>query len=277
MENIKPSPAISVSADTSIRETLRTMREHNVGSVLINNHQAPHELQGIFTERDLLKWVGEIEKNDSWDKSISTVMTRKMLTLNVLEIDQAADVMIEHGFRHCPIVYEGADGRTHVAGVVSMRDLFKGLVKSRKHEAVLNQFADKRVLMLGHGKSERELQTKLLESHVHLVLIEEDFEIKSLNLDALIPSVLSSDLFVMDLDGFPAQTWALVLKRLLDEKKRPPVFIVYDPVHQDSRSVLTLKQLSKGAVIHLYPKPINLLEYLRQMERALKVGVKSLA
>jgi CBS domain-containing protein len=269
MENLRPSPAISVNADTTIREALRIMKEHNVGSVLVNSYSPPHELQGIFTERDLLKWVSDIEKTNAWDKSIATIMSKKMITLSVLEIDQAAETMIKHNFRHVPIVYESEDGRSHVAGVISMRDLFKGFVAERKQKAILEKYTSKRVLVLARTKSERELQAKLLESHVNLVFHEQNFEVSGVDPALVVPDVLSSDLFVMDLDHFSADSWVKVLKSLLAEKKRPPVFIVYDPVLQDPRSVLALKQLSQGSVLHVFPKPINLLEYLRQMEKSL--------
>jgi len=275
MENLRPSPAISVNSDVSIREVLRIMKEHNVGSVLVNSYSPPHQLEGIFTERDLLKWVGDIAHNDAWDKSIATIMTKKMVTLNVLELDRAAETMIRHNFRHVPIVYDSEDGRQHVAGVISMRDLFKGMVAERKQQKLLEQFTSKRVLVLARERSERELQQKLLEDHVNLVFHDPmagaatDGAGYPLDAAKVVPDVLSSDLFVMDLDHLPAEAWVKILKKVLGEKKRPPVFIVYDPVMQDAKSVLALKQLSSGAVVHVFPKPINLLEYLRQMEKAL--------
>ena len=278
MQELRPSPAISVNSDVSIREVLRIMKEHNVGSVLVNSYSPPHALEGIFTERDLLKWVADIAHNDAWDKSIATIMTKKMITLNVLELDQAAETMIRHNFRHVPIVYDSEDGRSHVAGVVSMRDLFKGMVAERKQKKLLEQFNAKRVLVLARERSERELQQKLLADHVNLVFHVPAEETAggvpdagaSLDPARVIPDVLSSELFVMDLDHLPSEAWVGILKSVLSEKKRPPVFIVYDPVMQDPRSVLALKQLSQGSVIHVFPKPINLLEYLRQMEKSLK-------
>jgi CBS domain-containing protein len=275
LQNTKPSPAISVTSDTSIRETLRIMRKHNVGSVLINSYSAPHGLEGIFTERDLLKWVGEIEKNNAWDKAISTIMTRKMITLNVLELDRAAEIMLEHGFRHVPIVYDSAqDGLRHVAGVVSMRDLFQSLIAERKERQVLNRFQGKRVYVLAHSQAERELQRKLLEDHVDLVVNNQEFSARMIDRKSLISSALSADVVVMDLDHFSPDFWVEVLRRVLAEKNRPDVFLVYDPVLQDPKNVASLKQLSQGAVLHVFPKPINLLEYLRQLEKSLR-NVKS--
>jgi hypothetical protein len=223
----------------------------------------------------LLKWVGEIEKNQAWDKAISTIMTKKMITLNVLEIDRAADVMLQHGFRHVPIVYESAQGGLrHVAGVVSMRDLFQGLVAERKEVQVLNQFRGKRVFVLAHSQNERELQRKLLEDHVDLVVTDQDFSAKMIDRQALLSSALASEVLVLDLDHFAPDFWVEILRRVLGEKKRPAVFLVYDPVMQNPKNVASLKQLSQGAVLHVFPKPINLLEYLRQLEKSLK-GVKA--
>jgi CBS domain-containing protein len=275
MQNVKPSPAIAVTSDTSIRETLEIMRKHQVGSVLVNSYAAPHGLEGIFTERDLLKWVDEIQKNDAWDKAISTIMTKKMITLNVLEIDRAAEVMLQHGFRHVPIVYDSTeDGLRHVAGVVSMRDLFQGLVAEKKEKQVLNQFQGKRVFVLAHSRAERELQRKLLEDHVDLTVSEQDFSAKMIDRKGLVSSALASDAVILDLDHFASDFWVEILRRILSEKKRPAIFLVYDPVMQDPKNVSSLKQLSQGAVLHVFPKPINLLEYLRQLEKCLK-SVKS--
>ncbi len=269
MQQLRPSPAISVPANTSIRETLRIMREHNVGSVLVMAYAPPHALEGIFTERDLLKWVGEIEKNQAWDKDISTIMTKSMVTLNLMEVDRAPEVMFQHSFRHLPIVYE-SDGFRQVAGVISMRDLFKRLVAERKQKTVLERYQGKRVVVLAHSKRERDLQKNLLETHVDFQLIDQDFDSTPIDLEAAIPTILAGDLFLLDLDHFSSETWVKVLKKLLSLKKRPPMFVVYDPVLQDPKNIAALKQLSQGSVLQVFPKPINLLEYLRQIEKQLR-------
>jgi CBS domain-containing protein len=273
VKNLRPSPAISVNSDTSIGEALRIMRENNVGSVLVNSYSPPHALEGIFTERDLLKWVGEIQKNNAWDKSIATIMSKKLITLDLLDMERAAEIMLEHGFRHVPIVYE-TGGASHVAGVISMRDLFKSFVVERKQKKVLEQHQGKRVLVLAHSSFERELQKKLLKDHVDLVLVEQDFEKETPDPRDLISRILASDLLVLDLDHFKSDFWVSILKGLLAEKERPPIFLVYDPVLQEAKNIVALKQLSQGSVIQLFPKPINLLEYLRLMERGLKSGLK---
>ena len=276
--SITPSPAITVPSNTTIRETLRVMRENQVGSVLVNDYQYPHGFAGIFTERDLLKWVGEIEKHGSWDTAIATIMTKKVVTLNLLEIDRAPEIMVEYNIRHIPIVYDATDGGRVVAGVVSMRDLFRGMIQDRKVEKTVQQFKGRRTLLLAHSERERETQRRLLSDHLDLQVIPGDFE-KLPNptgeLGALIPAILAGDLFIFDLDRFPSAFWPVLLKKLLDEKHRPEILIIYDPFLQEPKSVQVLRQLSKGSVLHVFPKPLNLLEYLRRIEKCLSESVKS--
>jgi CBS domain-containing protein len=245
------------------------MRENNVGSVLVTSYSPPHALEGIFTERDLLKRVEEIRNYDAWDKSIATVMSKKVVTLDLLDMEKAAGIMIENGIRHVPIVYQ-AEGMRHVAGVISMRDLFKTFFNERRKKALLEEHRGKRVVVLAHGSVERELQRRLLKDHVDLILVEGDFGYTPSPVKDLVARILASDLFVFDLDHFKSDHWVAILKALLAEGGRPPIFLVYDPVRQDAKNIAVFRQLSKGAVIQLFPKPINLMEYLRLMERALR-------
>lgn len=274
MQHLTPSPAISVPSNTTIRETLRVMRENRVGSVLVNDYQYPHSFAGIFTERDLLKWVGEIEKHGSWETAIGTLMTKKVHTLPVLEIDRAADLMVEHNIRHVPIVYEEAEGERVVAGVVSMRDLFRAMVLERKQERTIRRFRDQRTLLLAHSERERETQRRLLSDHLDLQMVPGDFS-GDPDPQSLVSPILAGDLFLFDLDHFPSAFWSVLLKKVLEAKPHPEVIVLYDPYSQDPRSVQVLQQLSKGSVLHVFPKPLNLLEYLRRIETCLSEGVKT--
>ena len=143
----------------------------------------------------------------------------------------------------------------------------------RLRKALLEEHRGKRVVVLAHSAVERELQRKLLKDHVDLILIEEDFLHNPPPVKELIAKILASELFVIDLDHFKSDYWVSILKGLLAESHRPPVFLVYDPVHQDTKNIAVFRQLSKGSVIQLFPKPINLMEYLRLMERALRSPV----
>ena len=152
-----------------------------------------------------------------------------------------------------------------------MRDLFRGMIRERKVDQTVQQFKGKRTLLLAHSERERETQRRLLSDHLDLQVIPDPIE----ELVTLVPAILAGDLFIFDLDRFPSGFWPVLLKKLLDEKHRPEILIIYDPFLQEPKSVQVLRQLSKGSVLHVFPKPLNLLEYLRRIEKCLSESVKS--
>jgi CBS domain-containing protein len=104
-----------VAPDLPLLETARQMVARNVGAALVLDEGA---LAGIFTERDLLRAVGEGHE----DKAVvADWMTRHPETIEASETtDQAAVLMIHGGFRHLPVLEEGS-----VVGIVSIRDLVR--------------------------------------------------------------------------------------------------------------------------------------------------------
>jgi CBS domain-containing protein len=91
------------------------MTARNVGAALVLDEGA---LVGIFTERDLLRAVGEGHEDRA---VVADWMTRHPETIEASETtDQAAVLMIHGGFRHLPVLDEGS-----VVGIVSIRDLVR--------------------------------------------------------------------------------------------------------------------------------------------------------
>lgn len=102
------------SPDTSVREAIRLMSARNVGSVLVADSGC---LLGIFTERDALRRVLAIGR-DPDRTALAEVMTREPDTIRSgASIDDAIRCMDEFGYRHLPVVDDGA-----VVGVLSIRD-----------------------------------------------------------------------------------------------------------------------------------------------------------
>jgi CBS domain-containing protein len=100
-------------------ETLAQAAEHmvarGVGAVLVMEGD---ELEGILTERDILKAVAvgaaESARVRDW-------MTRNPETIEASDdTGHAAALMIHGGFRHLPVLDGGA-----VTGIVSIRDLMR--------------------------------------------------------------------------------------------------------------------------------------------------------
>jgi CBS domain-containing protein len=109
------SRMVSTSPDSPVAEAAAAMVREKVGSALVM--QGPF-LAGILTERDVLKAAAS-------GSDLTTVPTSAWMTKDPQSagaetpVEEAAQIMLLHGFRHLPIV----EGR-RVLGVVSLRDLF---------------------------------------------------------------------------------------------------------------------------------------------------------
>lgn len=257
---LKPSPALTISEHTSIGEAIQFLTEHKAGSVIITSYQNSYKPIGIFTERDLLKWVLKFKDSNLWNVAIGTIMTKKLITISILELDKANDLMIKHNIRHVPVVYEDKHGELHLAGVVSMRDAFKVLMEeNRQMLAKIKDVSDRKMLVLAKSFTDRNLHRSILSAHTNVEVTEkEDHD-----------AIMQSSVFIFDLDHFPADLWATTLKDVLKEPSHPAVFIVFNPILHEKQNIEAILKIAKGKVVFAYPKPLNLIEYLSQLERTL--------
>ena len=104
---------IEVAPEDTLGEVAERMTAVNVGAVVVKDFG---RLIGILTERDLLKAMAA--RVHTSEARVREWMTPDPITAQTdTDVEEAARVMIEHGFRHLPVLAD--DGR--VAGVVSLR------------------------------------------------------------------------------------------------------------------------------------------------------------
>ncbi len=117
---IIPEPAM-VEEEESLVEAVQKMAEKRIGAILITNNGA---LQGIFTERDLLRlFSGNTEEafRKYLDQPISKFMTSSPIyAQSTDEYNDVYNKMKAHNVRHIPIL-----DNNKVVGIVSMRDLLR--------------------------------------------------------------------------------------------------------------------------------------------------------
>ena len=103
-----------VAPEATLRKGAEMMVSTEVGSVAVEVDGA---LEGIFTERDLLRAVAEGADLDT--EPISTWMTEYPDSFDPeMGVEDAAEWMLATGFRHLPVV-DGGD----VVGVISIKDV----------------------------------------------------------------------------------------------------------------------------------------------------------
>jgi CBS domain-containing protein len=106
---------LTVSTDATLGEAARAMDERGVGAVVVLDGNA---IAAILTERDVLRAVAAGQDGST---PVAEWMTRDPDTIEPTETtDHAASLMIHGGFRHLPVVEDGA-----VVGILSIRDLMK--------------------------------------------------------------------------------------------------------------------------------------------------------
>lgn len=108
---------ITVAPEDTLGEVAERMTKQNVGAVVVKDHG---RLIGILTERDMLRAMAE--RVHTSEARVRQWMTEDPITAPPdMTLDDAAQVMLDHGFRHLPVV----DG-SGVLGVVSLRRVLVG-------------------------------------------------------------------------------------------------------------------------------------------------------
>lgn len=115
-EIVRPN-YITVAPEDTLGEVAERMRAQNVGAVIVKDYG---RLIGILTERDMLRAMAA--RVHTSEARVRQWMTEGPITAAPdMTAEDAAEVMLSHGFRHLPVV-EGAT----VLGIVSLRRALGG-------------------------------------------------------------------------------------------------------------------------------------------------------
>ena len=111
-EIMRPEPIVVAPEDT-LGEVAERMTAVNVGAVIVKDFG---RMIGILTERDMLKAMAA--RVHTSEARVRQWMTEEPVTASAdADCEDAAQVMLEHGFRHLPVV----DDAGNVTGIVSLR------------------------------------------------------------------------------------------------------------------------------------------------------------
>jgi CBS domain-containing protein len=120
IRDLMNSSVVSTAQETSVADAAAAMVAAGVGSAIIMQGSF---LAGILTERDVLRAAASGQ--DLRVTPVADWMTADPRSADPdASAEEAAQLMLLHGFRHLPIV----EGR-QVCGVVSLRDLFAARIR----------------------------------------------------------------------------------------------------------------------------------------------------
>jgi CBS domain-containing protein len=113
---VKPN-FITVAPEDTLGEVAERMTQQNVGAVVVKDYG---RLIGILTERDMLRAMAA--RVHTSDARVRMWMTADPITVPpAMDLDEAAQIMLDNGFRHLPVV-EG----DRVIGIASLRRVLGG-------------------------------------------------------------------------------------------------------------------------------------------------------
>jgi CBS domain-containing protein len=105
---------VTAEADDTLRDVGRLMRDRNVGSVVIVEHERP---VGVLTDRDIALAV--VADEVAADDPAGTHASRPLVTGEVdMDLEEVAALMVQHRIRRLPLV-EGE----RLAGIVTIDDV----------------------------------------------------------------------------------------------------------------------------------------------------------
>ena len=121
VSRLQPTPPRCISPDRPVAEAVVLMRQERVGCLLVLENR---ELLGILTERDIMRHV--MGARLPLTTPVSDCMTRNPVTVGRKEtISAALRRMEEGGYRHLPVVDEGA----RAVGILSVKRIVHYLVE----------------------------------------------------------------------------------------------------------------------------------------------------
>lgn len=104
-----------IEASDSVHDAVEQMVAANVGSLLVTEGG---EIVGIFTERDYLRRVALLERDDR-DTPVRDVMSTPLVVATLeTPVEECMALMTDRRIRHVPVVGDG-----DVVGMISIGDL----------------------------------------------------------------------------------------------------------------------------------------------------------
>lgn len=123
----KGDKVVSVECDTPVREAVRLLAEHRIGSLPVTRGD---KVAGIISERDIVYCLAR-DNEAVLDLKVERVMTAPAITVTPdVQVLSALSQMSKRRIRHLPVVHGG-----RLIGIVSIGDLVAYRISRIEQEA----------------------------------------------------------------------------------------------------------------------------------------------
>jgi CBS domain-containing protein len=123
----KGTEVISIGPGNSVVDTTRILKGRGIGALVVQDES--EHVVGIISERDIIHWIAMHGEN-GLGMPVRDVMTTDVITCKRNDtINEAMKVMVDHAFRHLPVVEDG-----ELKGLVSISDVVKLRIKDLERQ-----------------------------------------------------------------------------------------------------------------------------------------------
>ena len=122
----KGSDVVTISPESSVRELLARLAEHNVGALVVVRGES---VVGMVSERDVVRKLHSYG-DQVLSASVESLMTPTVVSANLDDsLDTLASAMTDNRVRHVPILTEG-----RLVAIVSIGDVVAGRIRQLEAE-----------------------------------------------------------------------------------------------------------------------------------------------
>jgi CBS domain-containing protein len=253
------------------------MANANIGSLLIVKDG---QIEGILTERDLLRHWRRLSDQQFRSSPISSIMSQPVFSMKMSELANAPKEMVERRIRHVPLTSDGGE----VLGIISMRDVLQAQMRTKSLPklkvptstvtTVINTI--EKVASVASAIIPKKAPTASI-MHVrtpHAQLVEicnqslpDNWLLRVWNdMNALqnAPDVKNDTYrqraaFVLDLDGYIKEDWKKLIRSFIEflrTDKQPEVFLIWSPHLVSEADVASLQTVVTKARWRAYHRPL---------------------
>lgn len=282
----KKAGVVLAQPEQSIESCLDAMAKANIGSVLIVKDG---KIEGIFTERDLLRHWRQLADATFKTRPVASVMSTPVFSMKISELATAPQEMLERRIRHVPLTDETGS----VAGIISMRDVLQAQLRAKSLPKL--RLAVKNPEAAPTESAQSASSTLGLKNVLHILtpypqLVEicrqglpNTWRLNvwtDINALQNAPEIKEEArrehaAFVIDLDGYIHQDWKKLIRRFIEflrTAKQPEVFLVWSPQLIAEADVASLQAVAVKAKWRAYHRPLPVAEFTMDL-REISDGV----
>ncbi|HEY1134442.1 MAG TPA: CBS domain-containing protein [Nocardioides sp.] len=120
---MRGEPVVTIGPDATIGELVALLGRHNIGAVVVSSDGTT--LEGIVSERDVVRRLGDAPPADLLGGSVRDLMTATVRTCGAgEEVAHLMQLMTTYRIRHLPVV----EDETRIIGIVSIGDVVKARI-----------------------------------------------------------------------------------------------------------------------------------------------------